>query len=75
MMTTIRFLLLTARSLFETRSDLFLENLALRQQLVVTKNSIKRPRLRFRDRLFWILVSMAWAGWRCPLVIVKPGRP
>jgi hypothetical protein len=36
------------------------------------KNSIKRPRLRFRDRLFCILLPRAWAEWRCLLVIVKP---
>ena len=71
-MTTIRFLLLTARSFFSGRSGLLLENLALRQQWAVMKNSIKRPRLRLRDRLFWILLSRAWAEWRCPLVIVKP---
>ncbi len=68
MMTTTRFLLLTARSFFSSRSGLLLENLALRQQLAVMKNSIKRPRLRLRDRLFWILLSRAWAEWRCPLV-------
>jgi len=72
MMTTIRFVLLTARSFFSSCAGLLLENVALRQQLAVMKNSIKRPRLRLRDRLFWILLSRTWAGWRCPLVIVKP---
>lgn len=60
MMTTIRFLLLTAGSFFSSRSGLLLENLALRQQLAVMKNSIKRPRLRFRDRLFWIFPERHW---------------
>ena len=72
MMTTMRFLLLTVRSLFRTRSGLLLENLALRQQLAVMKNSIKRPRFRRRDRLFWITLSRLWEGWKSPLVVVKP---
>ena len=41
--------------------DLALENLALRQQLAAMKRSIKRPRLRCRDRLFWILLSRFWS--------------
>ena len=53
-------------------SDLVLENLALRQQVAAMKWSIKRPRLRSRDRLFWILLSRFWSNWREALVIVKP---
>ena len=52
--------------------DLTLENLALRQQMATMKWSIKRPRLRSRDRLFWILLSRFWSNWREALVIVKP---
>jgi len=33
-------------------TDLVLENLALRQQLAVLQRSLKRPRLRRRDRAF-----------------------
>ncbi len=29
------------------------ENLALRQQVAVFKRSVKRPKLRTRDRIFW----------------------
>ena len=41
-----------------------LENLALRQQVAVLKRTVKRPRLRTTDRLFWILVTQLWRGWR-----------
>ena len=34
-----------------------LENLALRQQLAVFKRTVKRPPLRSRDRLFWMLLA------------------
>ena len=39
-----------------------LENLALRQQLAVFKRTVKRPPLRHRDRLFWMLLANAWRG-------------
>src|SRR5262249_45707352 len=49
-----------------------LENLALRQQLAALKRSVKRPRLRTRDRAFWILLANVWRDWRRALVIVQP---
>jgi transposase InsO family protein len=36
------------------------------------KRTAKRPRLRNRDRLFWILLSRFWRNWRKSLIIVKP---
>src|SRR2546425_175573 len=52
--------------------QLALENLALRQQLAVYKRNVTRPRLRTTDRLFWVGLARAWAGWRQSLVIVTP---
>jgi len=49
-----------------------LENLALRQQLTVLTRTVKRPALRPRDRLFWILLSKGWREWRTALVVVQP---
>src|SRR3989441_11884307 len=49
-----------------------LENLALRQQLAVFKRTVKRPELRHRDRLFWILLANAWRDWRTALIVVEP---
>src|SRR6266404_6280171 len=60
------------RSLLVPRLVLVTENLALRQQLVVLRGSTNRPRLRHRDRLFWIALSQLWQDWRSILVIVKP---
>ena len=56
----------------EKASDLALENLALRQQVAAMKLSIKRPQIRNRDRLFWILLSRYWSNWQQALIIVKP---
>jgi putative transposase len=49
-----------------------LENLALRHQLGVYKNTVARPKVRRTDRLFWVALSRVWAGWRQALVIVSP---
>src|SRR4029453_2616037 len=52
--------------------QLALENLALRHQLAVYKRTVSRPRLRRTDRLVWVWLARAWAGWRPPLRIVTP---
>ena len=54
------------------RAALATENLALRQQIIVLQRSVKRPRLRKRDRVFWVWLCRLWADWRSGLVIVKP---
>jgi putative transposase len=58
--------------LFASRAELAAENLALRHQLGVLGRSVKRPRLRKRDRIFWVLLSKLWPDWRTALVVVKP---
>ena len=49
-----------------------MENLALRQQLAVLQRTAKRPRLRQRDRIFWVWLSKLWSDWWSVLVIVQP---
>ncbi len=56
----------------KSRSRLALENLPLRQQLAVLRRSIKRPKLRAADRMFWVLLARVWSGWRSSLAIVNP---
>src|ERR1019366_8400746 len=60
------------RLLLLPRSQLVLENLALRQQLAILRRSAPRPRLLPWDRLFWVWLSRCWAGWKDALVIVSP---
>ncbi len=62
----------TLRSLFQSRKDLALENLALRQQLAILVQKQSHPRLRGPDRFFWVLLSRVWSRWKEHLVIVKP---
>jgi putative transposase len=60
------------RALLVPKARLAVENLALRQQLAVCKQSVKRPNLRPRDRIFWVWLARVWSNWRSALVIVQP---
>jgi hypothetical protein len=57
---------------FKGRADLIAENLALRHQLSCLGDRKFRPRLRRVDRVFWVLLSRFWCGWRESLTMVKP---
>jgi len=71
-MGLIRSVWCVLRLLLLPRSQLVLENLALRQQLAVLRRSAPRPRLRLWDRVFWVWLSRWWAGWKDALAIVSP---
>ena len=71
-MSYLKLFLFGLRSLFLSSATLRIENLALRQQLAVLKHRTKRPRLRNRDRFFWVILSRIWSGWKSALVLVKP---
>ncbi len=60
------------RALLGDRAPIAADNLALRQQLAVLQVSAKRPRLRTRDRIFWVWLARRWANWRSALVVVRP---
>ncbi len=51
---------------------MILENLVLRQQLAVQQRSIKRPKVKNTDRIFWVWLSRIWNDWSSSLIIVKP---
>jgi putative transposase len=71
-MQLIRGLWCLLRLFLLPRSQLVLENLVLRQQLAVLSRQRPRPKLRRRDRLFWVGLSWLYSGWRSALVIVQP---
>ncbi|MFT4540939.1 MAG: putative transposase [Planctomycetota bacterium] len=54
------------------RSQLVLENIALRHQLAVYKRSAKRPNINDGDRIFWLTVMRMLKAWREALVFVQP---
>ena len=60
---------------FRSRYNLGLEILALRQQLGVLKRKNPRPRLRFHDRMFWVLFRRLWPLLRRRLNKERLGFP
>ena len=72
MTAMLLFLRLLTVACFRSRASLAAENLALRHQLGVLAPTARRPRVRRRDRIFWVWHSRIWPDWRSALVIVKP---
>lgn len=72
MMSHIAILFSWMISIFRTYASVRLENLALRHQVAVYKESISRPKLRPVDRLLWVWLSRLWPGWQQALEFVQP---
>jgi hypothetical protein len=72
-MSPILLLCFWLRVFLVSRCALAAENLALRQQLAILRRSVRRPRLRPCDRLFWVWLSRCWAGWKDALLDRQPG--
>ncbi len=72
MLHTIGLFLALFFRFFQSRRSLLLENLALRQQLVILKRKHARPRLNRLDKLFWVLVQKVWSQWKEALILVSP---
>ena len=53
-MGVARTIFLFLRVFITNRSTIAAENLALRHQLCILQRSVKRPRLRQRDRILWV---------------------
>lgn len=49
-----------------------LENMLLRQQLIVLKRQVKRTTLTWRDRTLFVLLASRLRKWKHALVIVQP---
>ena len=57
--------------LFRSQQSLLIENLALRQRLVVFKRHNPRPRLAAVDKLFWVFLHRSWSTWKSALIVVS----
>jgi len=60
------------RLIFRSKQDLVMENMALRQQLLVQQRGIKRPKIKKADRIFWVWMLRIWKDWKSALMIVNP---
>ena len=72
MLRLLRLLLGSFRRLFSSRRNLWLENLALRQQLMVFQRHGSRPKIGNLDKLFWLLARRFWFHWKAALILVTP---
>ena len=74
-MGVIRMVRASLRGLLADRTALMAENLALRQQINVLHRSVKRPKLRKRDRIFRVWWSRLWPTRFIGGRAVRPGNP
>jgi putative transposase len=58
--------------LTRSKQDLMLENALLRQQLLVVKRQVKRPKLTWRDRAMLVVLASRVKTWQNTLLLVKP---
>ena len=61
-----------AMDLTRVKSELLLENMLLRQQLIVLKRQAERPTLTWRDRTLFVFLANRLRTWKQALVIVQP---
>ena len=61
-----------ASDLTRSRPELVLENMLLRQQLIVLQRQAKRPALTWRDRTLFVFLASKLPHWKEALVIVQP---
>src|SRR5436190_24376950 len=73
MVDILAFVLASVRAALGSRRDLVVENALLRHQLaVLTRPTRKRPAIRRRDKLLWLLARRLCRDWRRHLVLVQP---
>jgi hypothetical protein len=73
MVGTLKSVLGTLLLLFQSRSRLQVEVLALRQQLIVLRRTVpKRVRLSAVDRLWFVLLYRLWPGVLDSIAVIQP---
>ena len=71
-MAWLTHLLTLINALLADRTRLVMENVALRQQVIVLQRSVTRAKVEDSDRIFWILMRITLKTLRETLMIVKP---
>ena len=65
-----RLMLAGLRLAGRSRTDVVLENIALRHQLAVYRRSRRRVTVTDADRRFWSTLARSWDQWRAAVVFV-----
>jgi hypothetical protein len=62
----------TLADLARSKSELVMENMLLRQQLIILKRQVKRPVCTKTDRILLVLLTRAVRAWKNALFLVQP---
>jgi hypothetical protein len=65
-------LVAAVRAAFLARTELVVENLALRHQLSIFVHCGRRPRVGVADRVLRVTLRRVWARWSEVLLFVRP---
>jgi hypothetical protein len=60
------------RSAFRSRAALLVENAVLRQQIIVLRRSVPKPRIHARDRVLLALAARVFRSVLNAIIIVRP---
>ena len=60
------------RSIFRSRAALLAENVVLRQQIIVLRRSVPKPRIHARDRVLLALAARVFSSVLNAIIIVRP---
>ena len=71
-MSILHLLVTFVLCVLKSQRQLVVENIALRQQVAMLRQSVKRPCPSVADRLFWIIYSRYVNGWRDLLHSLHP---
>ena len=58
--------------LIRSRTDLLIENVILRQRLIILNRQMKRPILSGQDRLWIVLLARCTRFWKQAVLVVQP---
>src|SRR4051812_13567074 len=58
--------------LCRSKQQLMIENALLRQQFIVLRRQVNRPRLNNADRVLLVLLAGRLGAWKSALLIVQP---
>jgi len=67
-MEILKSIILFLWAIFTTQAHLAFEYLALRRYIAVKRKSVKRLKLRSRDRFFGVVLFKIWSGLQSPML-------